>query len=202
MTICLLRHGRTAYNEQHRYQGRSDVPLSMKGRGELRAADFSAALVHTSPLLRARQTARILFPTARQIPVAAFAEMDFGDFEGRSADERAEDAAYRAWVEAGCTGRCPNGESPEEFRTRTCRAFETLVESSAAQGRETLVIVAHGGTQRALMERYCKPSYGFFELQPPFGGGYMLEYDPGLWARERKLRLLKELRCGKGESGC
>ena len=41
MTVYLLRHGRTAYNEQRRYQGSSDPPLSPAGAEELRAADFS-----------------------------------------------------------------------------------------------------------------------------------------------------------------
>ena len=54
MTVYLLRHGRTAYNEQRRYQGRSDPPLSPAGAAELRAADFTPEPVYTSPLLRAR----------------------------------------------------------------------------------------------------------------------------------------------------
>lgn len=42
MLIVLLRHGETAYNEQHRYQGASDVPLSERGRAKLRTADQCA----------------------------------------------------------------------------------------------------------------------------------------------------------------
>ena len=202
MTVYLLRHGRTAYNEQRRYQGRSDPPLSPAGAAELRAADFSPELVYVSPLLRARQTARILFPAARQEVVAALAEIDFGDFEGRTADEMAEDAAYRAWVDGGCAEPCPNGESRAQFCERSCRAFAALVERAAAEGRETLVIVAHGGTQRAVMDRFCEPSFAYFDLQPPFGGGWALQYDAGLWAREKRLRLLRELRFARGDAAC
>ena len=197
MTVYLLRHGRTAYNEQRRYQGRSDVPLSPRGAAELRAADFSPELVYVSPLLRARQTARLLFPNARQEPVAAFAEMDFGDFEGRTADEMAQDAAYRAWVEQGCTGPCPNGESRAGFCARTCRAFSALAERAAAAGQERLVIVAHGGTQRAVMERLCVPACGYFDLRPPFGGGYVLACEP---EREGGLRLLREVCYARGDA--
>ena len=202
MTVYLLRHGRTAYNEQRRYQGRSDPPLSPAGAAELRAADFTPEAVYTSPLLRARQTARILFPAARQEVVAALAEMDFGDFEGRTADEMAQDAAYRAWVDGGCTGPCPNGESLAQFCDRTCRAFAALVERAAAEGQEELVIVAHGGTQRAVMERLCEPPVAYFDLRPPFGGGWALQYDAGLWAREKRLRLLGEVCFAKGVAAC
>ena len=202
MTVYLLRHGRTAYNEQRRYQGSSDLPLSPAGAAELRAADFSPELVYVSPLLRARQTARILFPAAKLERVAALAEMDFGDVEGRSADEMAQDAAYRAWVDGGCTGLCPNGESLAQFCDRSCRAFAALVERAAAEGRETLVIVAHGGTQRAVMERFCKPPFAYFDLRPPFGGGWALSYDAGLWAREKRLRVIREVCYAREDTKC
>ena len=41
MLIVLLRHGETAYNAQRRYQGKSDIPLSARGKARLRAADFA-----------------------------------------------------------------------------------------------------------------------------------------------------------------
>lgn len=45
MLIVLLRHGETAYNAQRRYQGKSDIPLSARGRARLRAADFAPDVV-------------------------------------------------------------------------------------------------------------------------------------------------------------
>ena len=87
MLIVLLRHGQTAYNEQRRYQGAADVPLSPAGRAALKKADFETETVYVTPLCRTEQTARILFPHARQIVVPALREMDFGVFEGRTYDE-------------------------------------------------------------------------------------------------------------------
>ncbi len=151
------------------------------------------------PLRRAVQTAQILFPAAALVTVGDLAEMDFGDFDGRTADEMAGDPAYRAWVEQGCSTRCPNGETRAEFCSRSCCAFAALVEQTAAEGRESLVIVAHGGTLRAVMERFSEPQFAFFALPTPFGGGYVLEYDAALWQRERKLRLLRAV-SREGES--
>ena len=37
MLIYLLRHGRTEYNAQKRYQGQRDIPLSPEGLAQLRA---------------------------------------------------------------------------------------------------------------------------------------------------------------------
>ena len=30
------------------------------------------------------------------------------------------DAAYRAWVDGGCAGRCPGGEDRAEYTARVC----------------------------------------------------------------------------------
>ena len=93
MLIVLLRHGETAYNEQHRYQGASDVPLSERGRAKLRTADNAPDEVIVTPLCRTKQTAAILFPNAKQIVCDDLREMDFGDFEGRTYDEMKNDGA-------------------------------------------------------------------------------------------------------------
>lgn len=190
MNIWLLRHGRTVYNDEHRYQGLLDIPLSPEGAAELTAAEFSPEIVHVSPLQRSQQTARIIFPNARQEVVADFAEMDFGIFDGRTADEMAEDAAYRAWVDGDCTAQCPGGESRAAFCDRTCATFEALVDNCKA---ETLVIVAHGGTLRAVMERFALPERGYFDWTSGNGGGYRLAFDETLWRERRKLRLAERV---------
>ncbi len=199
MTVWLLRHGRTRYNDERRYQGRLDVPLSPEGEAELQTADFTLELVYVSPLLRARQTARVVFPTARQIIVPEFAEMDFGAFEGRTADEMAEDAAYRAWVDGGCEGECPDGESRAAFCDRTCAAFARLIDERKA---EILVIVAHGGTLRAVMERYALPERDYFDWTSDNGGGYRLELDESMWRERRKLRFTENVCFVREDAPC
>ena len=200
MTVYLLRHGRTVWNDQRRYLGLTDLPLTPEGEAELQRADFEAETVYVSPLLRAKQTARILFPSARLVSVEALREMDYGDFEGRSAEAMADDPAYRAWVEGGCEGRCPNGETLADFCERSCRAFSDLVERAA--GLDRLVIVAHSGTLRAVMERFSLPAVGYFDHIPPNGGGYALDYEEALWSRERRLRLIGPVCYTRGAAPC
>ena len=191
MTIWLLRHGRTKYNDERRYQGQLDIPLSPQGAAELRAAGFAPERVYVSPLCRSQQTARILFPNAAQVVIDDFAEMDFGDFDGRTADEMEHDAAYRKWVDGDCTAQCPNGESRKGFCERTCKAFEALLDTCQA---EHLVIVAHGGTLRAVMERYALPERDYFDWMSGNGGGYRLDFDEALWREQKKLRLAERVR--------
>ena len=202
MKVWLLRHGRTAYNAEHRYQGRTDVPLSPEGAAELERAEITPPVVYVSPLCRTGQTASRIFPAAEQAVVNDLAEMDFGAFEGRNYVEMEHDPDYRAWVDGGCQGRCPGGESRTEFCDRVCGAFSALAEDAAVREEPLLVLVAHGGVQMAVMERFALPERGYFDWNAPCGGGYVLDWEKDLWQSCRKLRLLREVRYTRGESIC
>lgn len=193
--IYLLRHGETAYNAEKRYQGVRDIPLSDAGRAKLRRADFSPRTVYVSPLCRARESASILFPTAAQTVVPGLREMCFGAFEGRNYEEMEHDPAYRAWVDGGCMGRCPGGESRVEFSERVCAAFERLADAAVRAGENTLVIAAHGGTQMAVLERYAVPRRDYYAWCAPNGGGYILCADR--WQSEKTLELVRKVRYEK-----
>ena len=191
MTVWLIRHGRTEWNDTGRYQGQTDLPLSNEGAAELVRADFSPKTVYVTPLKRTQETARILFPDARQIVIDDLREMDFGVFEGRTYIEMENDDDYRAWVEDNCRGRCPGGESREEFAARICAAFEKLMDES----EDDVVIVAHGGTQMSVMERFAVPHEPYFSRNAKNGTGY--ELDASNWRSDRTLELMRRVSCLK-----
>lgn len=188
MLVYLLRHGKTAWNLEGRYQGRSDIPLCEAGREALKPAGFVPERVYVSPMKRAAETAQLLFPGVQPIVAPGLEEMDFGAFEGKRFRDLADDQDYRAWVEGNCTAPCPGGEGREDFSRRVCAAFERLM----AREREQLVIVAHGGTQMAILERYGRPRRDYFSWQSPNGGGFLLEAEH--WEQNRELKLLREIK--------
>lgn len=168
MRLYLMRHGATAGNELHQYVGRTtDVPLSETGLAQCaRAGSFTqVGLVYASPLARSRQTAQLCFPAARIVEVAGLEEYDFGAFEGKSAHDMEHDAAYRAWVDGGCVGRCPGGESRAEFVGRSNAALTSLLAQVSRRGEEQVVVVAHGGTIMAALSVLC-------DEVPPCGDRY------------------------------
>ena len=191
MRIEIIRHGRTMLQEEHRYVGHTDDPLSPAGAHELEAATHIPAHVYVTSLQRTRQTAELIFPGACLIEVPGLEEMDFGTAEGHTHQEMMEqDADYRAWVENGCMGRCPGGESRDEFSTRVCEAFARLVREAQSQGTDVLTIVAHGGTIMAVMDCFGIPRREFFSWQTKHGCGLML--DDSAWEREHTLRLVSK----------
>ena len=183
MKVYLIRHGLTRLGEEKRYQGALDVGLSDRGRAALKRADFAPARVYVSPMQRATETAAILFPSSKQLMIPDLREMDFGVFEGRGWWEMENDSAYRAWVDGGCTGRCPGGEDRAAYSARVCGALEALLQSR----EDPLVIVAHGGTQMAALERWGEPAREYWQWQRPCGCGWELDYDG------ERLRVLQEV---------
>jgi len=191
MKLYLIRHGITEYNAKHYYQGSRDIPLSEEGRARLARADFEADVVYVTPLKRTAQTAEILFPTARLEVVEELREMNFGIFEGRSDAEMAGEPEYEAWLASQWQLPCPNGETWKDFADRSCAALDRLIRRACDEGRERLVIVAHGGTQMAVLHRHARPERKLVEWLGKNGGGFVL--DTTRWKEEQVLELVGEV---------
>lgn len=198
MLIYLLRHGRTEYNAQKRYQGQRNIPLSAEGLARLRQADFCPEVVYVTPLQRTSQTARVLFPGAKLVPVEGLKEMNFGRFEGQKFVRVEQDPEYLEWVRQNEASAHPDGERKSDFCDRVCAAFAALVDKALADGEERLVIVAHGGTQMAAMEAMGRPAEDYYSWCAPNGCGYRLTVDPEKWAAgEHILTLAEKICCTK-----
>jgi broad specificity phosphatase PhoE len=148
--LAMLRHAETAWTQEGRIQGRSDVPLSPEGKAELltRAfpAQWRAAKVVSSPLKRCLETGSLLGLT--QIASdSRLAEMSWGQWEGgRLADLRSQlGEAMLANEARGLDFMPPGGESPRMVFERA----RSLLAEIAAAGNPTLAI-AHRGVIRAI----------------------------------------------------
>ena len=163
MLVTLIRHGQIPGNIERRYIGQTDQHLTEEGRRQAAEADVPAVdRVVTSPLSRCRETADIMYPSLPKEIENDLREMDFGIFEGRSAQEMADFAPYREWVDGMCKGPVPDGESMDEFSERCMRAFERIVR----EGREDerIAFVVHGGTIMAIMGAFNDEGRQYFEF--------------------------------------
>ena len=148
--LLLIRHGKTAWNEAGRIQGRSDLPLSDRGRAEVKGWRLpeaaQAARWICSPLTRARQTAEVLCGRAVACEPRLI-EADWGDWEGHTlAELRAGGGATMMENEKrGLDFQPPGGESPRAVQKRV----QPLLAEIAQQG-QTVVAVTHKGVIRAV----------------------------------------------------
>ncbi len=186
--IHLLRHGATQANQDGRYVGRTDLPLSPEGLAQLlqlkEAYDYPGAVrFFTSPLTRCRQTLQVLYPQCEPTVVDGLAECDFGEWENKSLRDLKEDERFLQWME-GATRDIPDGESSEDFRARVCEAFEGIVNELIFAGDTEAVICTHGGVITMLMQLYALPRLDPKECLAAAGQGFTLRITPSIWMNE------------------
>ena len=90
--VVMLRHGETVGESSVRFHGKGDPELSAEGRDHVREAAAGLRtecfdVVVASPLRRSWESARILAGHAPICLEGDFREVDFGRWEGLSADE-------------------------------------------------------------------------------------------------------------------
>lgn len=153
--------------------------------------------LYVSPMRRCRETAAILFPGVRSTVVDDFREMNFGEFEYKNYRELNGNPSYQAYIDSGGETAFPGGESKRAFCERVVRAAEPLIfpnqfqsarstpdserpqketedkagsSGSSDSGSGLIVLVAHGGTIMAIMDRFSSPHEDYFSWQVAPGG--------------------------------
>ena len=186
LSIILLRHGKTQGNLENRYNGRTDDPLCNEGVAEAEAGEHhpEIPLVYASPMRRAQQTAKIFFPNAAIETVQDLREMDFGDFEGRNAEEMEHDPDYNAWVAGGCVDACPNGEGIPTFAARASKAFLASVTDAIRRGETRIGVAVHGGVIMAVMYAFSGSDQPYHAWYVRNCGGFEITVDEASWEKQ------------------
>jgi probable phosphoglycerate mutase len=152
--VVLVRHGETEWSRTMRHTGRSDVPLTERGREQARLVGRRLAglgrrfdLVLTSPLSRARETCELAGFGAGAETRPDLTEWDYGDYEGLTRDEiRAERPGWSPWEDG-----CPGGEDVDAVAARMNRVAGEL---SRATG--DVAVFGHGHSLRVLAVRWAE----------------------------------------------
>ena len=196
--IHLIRCGVTDANTDGRYIGRTDVPLSAEGIAQLKRIQARGGLpeadvYYTGPRLRCIQTMNVLFPGQDCYEVPGFDEIDFGDWEGKTADELQNDADFQKWLNHSADVTPPNGESVADMYERVCKTFGMIADGMIRSGCRSAVIVTHGGVISYLLSAYGLPEASFYDWMTAPGHGYSLRIMPGLWMSGRKAEVFQML---------
>ena len=173
IVLRLIRHGKTAANEERRFIGRTDEPLSENGIAELEKqypTQLNADAVFASPMKRCIQTAKIIYGADDPVVIDDWKEMDFGSFEMKNHEEMDGDPEYHAWIDSGGTADFPCGETRKDFSERIVKGFEVFVEKCLAADIKNAAAVVHGGTIMALLSFFTGKDYYSFITKN--GSGY------------------------------
>lgn len=161
-TLILVRHGESQWNLENRFSGWVDVPLTANGEAEAaRAGQLLHGIVFshafTSALTRAQETLRIILdvigePDVPTIRDAALNERHYGDLQGLSKDEMAQQFGadeVMMWRRS-FHYRPTNGESLEDTAQRVLPFYRAQIEPRVRAG-ENVLVVAHGNSLRSLV---------------------------------------------------
>lgn len=148
----LVRHGETEWARDGRHTGRTDVPLTAAGRRQARDVgaklhDCRFALVLSSPLSRALDTARLAgFGDVVQSDPDLM-EWDYGSYEGlTTAQIRERQPDWSLWRDG-----VPGGETLDQVDARCDRLIARVRPASG-----DVLLFGHGHLLRVLAARWLE----------------------------------------------
>jgi probable phosphoglycerate mutase len=153
-TFYFVRHGESEANAARKFAGRSDSPLTPRGRQQSEQVadalkDVRIDRIVATPLSRSFDTARVIADRRRMaVDIEPdLIEIDVGERTGADWDEIAglpdwREDAFVAW---------PGGETLDQVLARALRAMQRLATENPGK---TILVVGHGGVTRILASHF------------------------------------------------
>lgn len=178
-TLVLVRHGVTKHTAAKAFSGGlggDNPPLTQEGREQvmltaewLKPLASSVSTVVTSPVLRTVETGELVAGAlgARLVEEPAFAEIEFGEWEGLTFGEVAQrfPDEMKAWM--GATEVAPpGGESFDSAQARVLDGLSRVLETHAG---ETVVVTSHVSPIKLIVAH---------ALGAPIAGVFSMELSP------------------------
>jgi len=184
--VVFVRHGETTGESSIRYYGRTDLSLSVSGEQQMEAVrrccddtGLRFDLVITSTRRRCRQGASLIAPGIPSRALPGFDEVDFGAWEGLTAEEiaRCDPGRYERWRQNPDEFVYPGGEGTAAFRARVSQTFEEVLPTLPAR----TLFVLHKGVIRTLLWHLLRDSQKVSTLRIGLGSIHVLANSDGLW---------------------
>lgn len=149
MNLYVVRHGETIWNVEHKVQGITDIPLTEKGKKEAEElqeliSTLNIDVVISSPLIRARETAKILVDS--KLPINTddrIKERDWGMNEGALIDTVDK---WDCW-DVILNTKVQNIECIQDFMYRVSDFIE---ETKEKHKDKNVLIVTHSAVSRVI----------------------------------------------------
>lgn len=171
MALYLLRHGQTDMNVERRMQGRTDTELNDEGRNqaaglakEIEKLNLNPKVIYSSPLKRAKDTAKIALGVSEDDLVIAeeLIEISFGPYELQKRDSLSKDVEEAIFIKPGIIPIPEGVESFFDLMERSAGFVNMIREKYSPE--DTVVCVSHGSLiQSVIMSITDTPIEEFWE---------------------------------------
>jgi len=187
--FCLVRHGETDWNMQHRLQGHEDIPLNLTGLLQAQRAAYALknerfVALYCSDMQRAHQTANAIAYPSRLLTRASpyLRERHYGVFQGLTYDEAAKKypGLYDHFKSRDPSFALPCGG--ESLNNLVGRIIDTLTTLAGRHIGEKILVVTHGGVLDVVYRLATGMAFGTKRNFPiPNAAGNWLDYRAGKW---------------------
>lgn len=196
--IYFIRHGLTQANKLGQYVGVTDVPLCPEGEQQLQQLTQqyeypNVAKIYTSPLLRCRQTADLIYPQMKKTVLPELQEYNFGIYEGKTAMELADDMTFQAWHATNMAQAPQDGEDLMEFGDRIQKGLDCIIQEMMDQHLSDVAVITHGGVIMSLFSMCGIPAHAATEWLVGNGRGYGVLVNAMLWSTSKWFEICSPL---------
>ena len=181
--LYLIRHGQVENFSERTYNGHKDVDITELGVRQMKAVadrlkDKNLAGIYSSDLIRTKRGADIISEDHGLIPESHFTlrELNVRSWEGLTANEIEErfPGAFSEWRKNIADYRIPGGESIRDMSGRVIPALKEIL--SVNHGR-SIVLVAHGAVNRAILADAMKLDLNnIYSLEQSYGCLNIIDY--------------------------
>lgn len=195
--LALLRHLKSQWNEENRFTGWADVPLSKEGIGSAgkvaeKLENFKIDKVYTSPLIRNKETVSLILDNLKQnaqiIVDRALDERNYGELQGLNKDEvkkKYGEEQVRLWRRSYKVAP-PGGESLEDVINRAVPFYKKHIEEDLKRGKNVLIVASHNSLRALIKYIEDIPEEEIINVEVPFAGAKLYEFDEFLKLKEAR----------------
>lgn len=192
--LVITRHGESEWNVLGKWTGWTDVGLTEKGAHDAEEigkiiTDFDYDEIYTSVLKRTEETLQGIIrgigrPGLNDLPKtadAALNERDYGIYTGKDKWEVKEEVGEDEFtvIRRGWDNVIPEGENLKQVYERVVPYFKSDILPKLQQG-ETVLVVAHGNSIRALIKYLDGISDDdIADVEMTFGKVLIYTFEPG-----------------------
>ncbi len=198
-TIHLIRHGMTDGNRLGYYTGQSDVPLCKEGIAEIeqKIVDYaypSIDLLYSSPLIRAKDTAKMVYPSMEIIVVDKMKELDMGDFTEVLLTKLDTDADFVNWKANKDIVKAPGAsEDWNDFLVRISEGLGEVLADMSTKNVRAAAIFCHGGVISGLIGNFASEKISQENARAHNVSGFTISLKSDVWEKDKKFDIVEKI---------